>query len=61
MTYSPRHPAKTRLSIDEVATIARVGQLDVLAAIRSKKLRATQQQGEWGILAEDMRTWLGRK
>ena len=50
----------TPLSVDEVATVSRRDRAEVMRAIDSRQLRARQERGEWIVLVEDMRTWLGR-
>ena len=50
----------TPLSVDEVATASRRERAEVMRAIDSRQLRARQERGEWIVLVEDMRTWLGR-
>ena len=50
----------TPLSIDQVISVSRRDRRDVMRAIESRKLRASQVKGEWVILVEDMRAWLAR-
>jgi hypothetical protein len=54
--YSPDH----RLTVDQVAALARVDSSDVTAAIRDRKLAATQERGVWVVTVADVRRWLSR-
>ena len=56
----PRLSDRSRLSVDEVVSLSRRERAQVMRAIDSRALRARQEGGEWIILVEDMRTWLGR-
>jgi hypothetical protein len=49
------------MTVDQVASIARIDRLDVLKAIDSKRLLASQERGEWRIEVEDMRRWLSHR
>ena len=56
----PRLSDRSRLSVDEVVSLSRRERAQVMQTIDSRALRARQERGEWIILVEDMRTWLGR-
>ena len=61
MESTGRVAGEAALSVDEVASMARVSRSDVLRAIDSHALRAHQVRGEWQVLAADMRRWLSRR
>ena len=57
---TPRLSDGSPLSVDQVISVSRRDRRDVMRAIESRKLRASQVKGEWVILVEDMRAWLAR-
>jgi hypothetical protein len=56
-----RHAPDTELSLDQVATMARVSREAVDTAVRNRALRAHQRQGQWVVLVADVRRWLSRR
>jgi excisionase family DNA binding protein len=58
---SARHTPDTLLSLDEVATMARVDLSDVTEAVRDRKLAAHQERGEWRVRVADVRRWLSHR
>jgi hypothetical protein len=58
---SARHTPDTLLSLDEVASMARVGMSDVTEAVRDRKLAAQQEKGEWRVRVADVRRWISHR
>ena len=49
-----------RLTVEEVAAMARRDRNEVLHAIGNRALLAHPEHGDWVIYASDMRRWLSR-
>ena len=60
MSSTRRLADEARLTVDEVAAMARHDRKDVLQAIVNRALLAHQERGDWIIYARDMRRWLSR-
>ena len=56
-----RRPADHRLTLDEVAVMARVDVETVRSAVRDRTLKAAQERGQWLARVADVRTWLARR
>ena len=61
MSQFARHAPDHRLTVDQVAAMARVDSSDVTDAIRDRKLVATQERGVWVVTVADVRRWLARR
>lgn len=61
MSEFARHEPDHRLTLAEVAVMARVDAQVVADAIRDRKLVAQQERGTWFATVADVRRWLSRR
>ena len=61
MHDTSRLDPETLLTLEQVASMTRSDRQVVLDAVRDRRLRAEQHQGEWRVRVADLRRWVSRR